>query len=145
MQASSLPSSRRKGRLEACTTPLLVLILAAALFVYFRPLTVYFAVRKAYLFAIGVRGHHVLVHGVAMRAEDWAPILRTFTKSHRVYAPDLLKELPQAKLVALEGCGHLAIIECRRAAREAAAFLDCGGTATALGERQRCCRSPELR
>jgi len=87
----------------------LVLLAALAAFVYFRPLTVYFAARKAYLFAIGARGHDVqvgphrmrylvagngpplvLVHGVAMRAEDWAPILRTFTKSHRVYAPDLL-------------------------------------------------------
>lgn len=87
----------------------LLLLAALAAFVYFRPLTVFFTLRKAYLFAIGVRGHDVqvgphrlrylvagdgpplvLVHGVAMRAEDWAPILRTFAKSHRVYAPDLL-------------------------------------------------------
>ena len=32
----------------------------------------------------------VLVQGVAMRAEDWAPLFRALKKRHRVYAPDLL-------------------------------------------------------
>lgn len=87
----------------------LVIVVAAAAFIYLRPLSVYFAIRTAYLFVIGARGHDVqvgphrvryhvagdgppllLVPGVAMRSEDWAPLLRTFTKSHRVYAPDLL-------------------------------------------------------
>jgi pimeloyl-ACP methyl ester carboxylesterase len=76
---------------------------------YFRPLTVYTAARAVYLYAIGVRGAYVqagphrihylaagegpplvLVHGVAMRAADWAPVLRELSREHRVYAPDLL-------------------------------------------------------
>ena len=82
-------------------------MLAAA--IYFRPLTVFSAARSVYLFAIGVRGHDVqvgphrihylvagdgppllLVHGVAMRAADLAPLFRTLSEHHRVYAPDLL-------------------------------------------------------
>ena len=77
--------------------------------VYLRPLTVYSALREVYLLAIGVRGHHVqvgrhrihylvagegpplvLVHGVAMRAADLAPLFRALSRQHRVYAPDLL-------------------------------------------------------
>jgi abhydrolase domain-containing protein 6 len=107
VQASSLPPRRRRQARGLHYT--MVVVVAIAALVYFRPLTVYFAVRKAYLFAIGARGHDVqvgphrmhylvagdgpplvLVHGVAMRAEDWAPVLRTFARSHRVYAPDLL-------------------------------------------------------
>ena len=87
----------------------LALILMLALFVYFRPLTVFFGARKVYLFAIGMRGgavqlgaHRiayiaggegpplVLVHGVAMRGDDWAPLLRALKRTHRVYAIDLL-------------------------------------------------------
>ncbi|PYQ27111.1 MAG: alpha/beta hydrolase [Acidobacteria bacterium] len=86
-------------------TPLVALLAL----IYFRPLTLFFAARRVYLALIGMKsefvqvGSHrihywvggegpplVLVHGVAMRAEDWAPLLRTLAKTHRVYAPDLL-------------------------------------------------------
>lgn len=88
---------------------LLLGLLAAASFVYLRPLSVYIGARKLYLKAIGIDGEFVragghrihylaggegpplvLVHGVAMSAEDWAPVLRRLTRTHRVYAPDLL-------------------------------------------------------
>jgi pimeloyl-ACP methyl ester carboxylesterase len=78
-------------------------------FVYFRPLTIFFAAREAYLLAIGaeegfarVGAHRIhyyvigegppllLVHGVASRAADAAPLFSTLAKKHRVYAPDLL-------------------------------------------------------
>jgi len=85
------------------------MLLAVALFVYLRPLTLFFTARSLYLRAIGMesaftevggrRIHYwtagegpplVLVHGVAMRAEDWAPLFRTLKQHHRIYAPDLL-------------------------------------------------------
>jgi pimeloyl-ACP methyl ester carboxylesterase len=90
---------------------LFVLMVAFVLFAYFRPLTIFFAARRVYVAAIGVKsefvqvGAHrihywtagddegpplVLVHGVAMRAEDWAPLFRALAKRHRIYAPDLL-------------------------------------------------------
>ncbi len=88
---------------------LFVLIVAFVLFAYLRPLTLFFAARRVYVAAIGMKsnfvqvGTHrihywvagegsplVLVHGVAMRAEDWAPLVRALAKRHRVYAPDLL-------------------------------------------------------
>ncbi|HEY0142484.1 MAG TPA: alpha/beta fold hydrolase, partial [Thermoanaerobaculia bacterium] len=82
-------------------------VLLAGLFIYLRPLTVFFGARKLYLLAIGMRGEAVqlgahriayitggegppLVHGVAMRGDDWAPLLRALTREHRVYALDLL-------------------------------------------------------
>ena len=84
-------------------------LLALATYAYVRPMSLYFAARKLYLAAIGVRGHDVrvgshnihylvtgdgpplvLVHGVAMRADDWAPLYRTLARTHRVYALDLL-------------------------------------------------------
>ena len=84
-------------------------LIACALFVYLRPLSIYMGVRKIYLHAIGVDGGFVragghrihylvggegppllLVHGVAMRAEDWSPVLRRLMRTHRVYAPNLL-------------------------------------------------------
>jgi len=84
-------------------------VLAIALFVYLRPLTLFFTARGLYLRAIGMesaftdvggrRIHYwtagegpplVLVHGVAMRAEDWAPLFRNLKQRHRIYAPDLL-------------------------------------------------------
>lgn len=87
----------------------LALFLLTALFVWFRPLTVFFGARKIYLYAIGMRGDAVqlgphriayitggdgpplvLVHGVAMRGDDWAPLLRELKRRHRVYAIDLL-------------------------------------------------------
>lgn len=86
-----------------------MLLAALAAAIYFRPLTVLKYVQRAYLYAIGVRGHHVevgphrihylvagdgpplvLVHGVAMSASDLAPLFRTLAREHRVYAPDLL-------------------------------------------------------
>lgn len=90
-----------------------VILLAALLgflaFVYFRPLTLFFAARRVYIAAIGVRSEFVdvgphrihywtagegppllLVHGVAMRAEDWAPLFHALKTHHRIYAPDLL-------------------------------------------------------
>ncbi len=86
-----------------------VSLLAFVAFAWFRPLTIYFAAREAYLMAIGaddgfvrVGGHRVhyyvigegppllLVHGVASRAADAAPLFSALAKKHRVYAPDLL-------------------------------------------------------
>ncbi|HEY0143972.1 MAG TPA: alpha/beta fold hydrolase, partial [Thermoanaerobaculia bacterium] len=85
------------------------LLIVAILFTYLRPLTVFFGARKLYLLAIGMRGDAVqlgahriayiaggegpplvLVHGVAMRGDDWAPLLRALKREHRVYALDLL-------------------------------------------------------
>jgi pimeloyl-ACP methyl ester carboxylesterase len=87
----------------------LAFCVALLAFVYFRPLTLFFAARRVYLALIGMKseyarvGSHrihywvggegpplVLVHGVAMRAEDWAPLFRILKQHHRVYAPDLL-------------------------------------------------------
>ena len=87
----------------------LAILLAVVLFFYFRPLSFFFAARKVYIRAIGMEsaytriGPHrihyfvggegpplVLVQGVAMRAEDWAPVFRTLKRHHRVYALDLL-------------------------------------------------------
>jgi pimeloyl-ACP methyl ester carboxylesterase len=87
---------------------LAVLLLFAA-FAWFRPMSIYFAARSVYLTAIGARGHDVqvgphkihylvkgdgpplvVVHGVAMRSHDWAPLYRTLARTHRVYALDLL-------------------------------------------------------
>ena len=83
--------------------------LAALVFIDLRPLTVVFAARDLYLFLIGMRGadvrvgphriHYlaggegpplVIVHGVASRADDGAPIYRALMRRHRVYALDLL-------------------------------------------------------
>jgi pimeloyl-ACP methyl ester carboxylesterase len=88
---------------------LIAAIAALAAAIYFRPLSIAFAARSVYIRAIGMKsayvqvGPHrihyfvggegpplVLVHGVAMRAEDWAPLLRALKRRHRVYAPDLL-------------------------------------------------------
>lgn len=88
---------------------LLAVVAALAAAIYFRPLSIAFAARRVYIAAIGMEsaftqvGSHrvhyfvggkgpplVLVHGVAMRAEDWAPLLRELKQRHRVYAPDLL-------------------------------------------------------
>ena len=86
------------------------LVIAASLFVYLRPLTVAFALRDLYLRAIGMRssfvrvGAHrihyfdsggdgpplVMVHGVASRAADAAPLYRALSRTHRIYALDLL-------------------------------------------------------
>jgi len=84
-------------------------LLACALFVYLRPLSIYIGARQIYLRTIGVDGEFVrigghrihylvggngpplvLVHGVAMSAEDFAPVLRRLMRTHRVYAPNLL-------------------------------------------------------
>ena len=87
-----------------------VALLAAALFVYFRPLSVVFAAHQLYVRAIGMRsdfvraGAHrihyldsggdgpplVMVHGVASRAADAAPLFRALSRTHRIYALDLL-------------------------------------------------------
>ena len=85
------------------------LVVAFLAFAYFRPLTLFFAARRVYVAAIGVKsefvqvGKHrihywtagegsplVLVHGVAMRAEDWAPLFGALSQQHRIYALDLL-------------------------------------------------------
>jgi pimeloyl-ACP methyl ester carboxylesterase len=88
----------------------LVLILtAAAALIYFRPLAVFGAVRNAMIFSHGFRGREtrvagwrihyftggegppvVLIHGLASRGADWAPLLPTLAAHHRVYALDLL-------------------------------------------------------
>lgn len=89
-----------------------IVLLAVAAFLllfYFQPLLVFNAARDVYLYAIGMRGdfvtvgphriHYIaggagppliLVHGIAMSGDDWAPLLRTLKKTHRVYALDLL-------------------------------------------------------
>ncbi|HEX6096008.1 MAG TPA: alpha/beta fold hydrolase [Thermoanaerobaculia bacterium] len=88
---------------------LAVLLLAAALFVYLRPLTIAFAARDTYLYAIGMRGsfvqvgrhriHYfsggegpplVMVHGVASRAADAALVYGPLMRHRRIYALDLL-------------------------------------------------------
>jgi pimeloyl-ACP methyl ester carboxylesterase len=98
-----------KGRAKTFQTIAVAFAVAAVLFVYLRPLTVLFAARDAYLFAIGMRGQHVqvgehrihyfvggdgpplvVVHGVASRAADGALIYRALMRHHRVYALDLL-------------------------------------------------------
>ena len=85
------------------------LLLAAAAFAWLRPLTVLYAARDAYLYAIGMRGavvrvaghriHYfsggdgpplIVVHGVASRAADGALIYRELMRTRRVYALDLL-------------------------------------------------------
>jgi pimeloyl-ACP methyl ester carboxylesterase len=77
--------------------------------VYFRPLTVFALARDVYLRAIGMQSRFVeigphrihyltggegppllMVHGVASRAADAAPILRPLMKHRRIYALDLL-------------------------------------------------------
>lgn len=87
----------------------LAILFAIALFAWLRPLTLFFTARSLYVRAIGMesaftevggrRVHYwtagegpplVLVHGVAMRAEDWAPMFRKLKQRHRIYAPDLL-------------------------------------------------------
>ena len=86
-----------------------VAILGVVLFVYFRPLTLAHAAAHILLLRAGMHAHTVevnghriryfeggdgppllLIHGLGSSAEDWALILRGFTKAHRVYAPDLL-------------------------------------------------------
>ena len=83
--------------------------LAAAAFIYLRPLTVLYVARNTYLYLIGmressvnVRGHRihyytggegpplVMVHGVASRAADAALLYRALMHSRRIYALDLL-------------------------------------------------------
>ncbi|HEX6099427.1 MAG TPA: alpha/beta fold hydrolase [Thermoanaerobaculia bacterium] len=99
-----------KGTAKAYQWIAAALAIAALLFVYLRPLTVAFAMRDLYLRAIGMRSsfvrvgpHHihyfdsggdgpplVMVHGVASRAADAAPLYRALSRTHRVYALDLL-------------------------------------------------------
>ena len=88
---------------------LFAVLLATAVFLYLRPLSVLFVARDAYLSAIGMRGafvqvgghriHYysggegpplVMVHGVASRAADAALIYRELMRTRRVYALDLL-------------------------------------------------------
>jgi pimeloyl-ACP methyl ester carboxylesterase len=89
-------------------TAIAVALLAFVAFAYLRPLTIYFAVRDLYLRTIAEEGfvrvgaHRIhyyalgdgppllLVHGVASRAADAAPLFRSLARTHRVYAPDLL-------------------------------------------------------
>jgi abhydrolase domain-containing protein 6 len=103
--------SRRRRRLITHPSLLITAVTIAllAIVTYARPLAVYSTARAIYLFAIGVRGHDiqvgphrihylkvgegpplVLVHGVAMRAADLAPLFRSLSRQHTVYAPDLL-------------------------------------------------------
>src|SRR5437763_3301228 len=76
---------------------------------YLRPLMVFGAVRRGWLFAHGFRGREarvaswhihyytggdgppvVLIHGLASRGDDWAGLLSTLAQHQRVYALDLL-------------------------------------------------------
>src|SRR5690242_7561122 len=100
--ARSVPGRRRIGIVAV------ILIVLAGTF-YLRPLMVFGAARRVWLFAHGFRGREtrvgrwrihyytggdgppvVLVHGLASRGEDWASFLPTLTPRHRVYALDLL-------------------------------------------------------
>lgn len=86
---------------------IVVLILGGA--VYLRPLMVFDALRRAWIFAHGFRGREtrvgswrihyytggdgppvLLVHGLASRGDDWAALFPTLSAHHRVYAIDLL-------------------------------------------------------
>lgn len=86
-----------------------LLALGIAVAIYLRPLTLLFAARDLYLYAIGMRGQFVevgghrihyyvggegpplvVVHGVASRAADGALIYRGLMRGRRVYALDLL-------------------------------------------------------
>jgi pimeloyl-ACP methyl ester carboxylesterase len=81
--------------------------------VYLRPLTVFGIVRRGWIFAHGFRGREtrvgfggatwrihyytggdgppiVLIHGLASRGDDWAPLLPKLATHHRIYALDLL-------------------------------------------------------
>lgn len=90
------------------TAAALILVVLGGTF-YLRPLMVFGAVRRGWLFAHGFRGREtsvglwrihyymggegspvVLVHGLASRGDDWAPFLPTLAQRHRVYALDLL-------------------------------------------------------
>jgi len=90
-----------------------VILITFGLMFYLRPLLVFGAARRVWLFAHGFRGREtrvgsysghwrihyytggdgppvVLIHGLASRGEDWASFLPTLTPRHRVYALDLL-------------------------------------------------------
>ncbi|HYI12492.1 MAG TPA: alpha/beta fold hydrolase [Thermoanaerobaculia bacterium] len=88
---------------------ILGVLAAVVAVVYFRPLAVYVTGRALYLRAIGMRHEHVqvgphrihyleggegppllIVHGVAARAADGAPLFRRLKQRHRVIAVDLL-------------------------------------------------------
>lgn len=94
---------------RGCGVAFAVAFLALATLIYFRPLTVYSTLRDLYIRAIGMRSAYVqlgphrihyfvggegppllLVHGVASRAADAAPLFRALMQHRRVYAPDLL-------------------------------------------------------
>lgn len=87
----------------------LALIVLAGTFFYFRPSAVFGGIRKMQLAAAKMKSHEavigghrihyiaggegpplLLIHGVASKSSDWADILPELTKSHRVYALDLL-------------------------------------------------------
>jgi pimeloyl-ACP methyl ester carboxylesterase len=76
---------------------------------YLRPLTVFGTMRRGWLFAHGFHGREtragswrihyytrgdgppvVLIHGLASRGDDWAPLLPALANDHSVYALDLL-------------------------------------------------------
>jgi pimeloyl-ACP methyl ester carboxylesterase len=86
-----------------------LVVLGLAAWLYFCPTSLFSTLRDGYLYAIGMRGAYVqvgthrvhyftggegpplvLVHGVASRAADAAAIYRGLTRTHRVYALDLL-------------------------------------------------------
>jgi len=88
---------------------LTILLIAFAIFVYVRPITVYQTTAHLWLLARGFRGDYVrigpnrvhsmiggegppllLLHGLASRGEDYALIMPSLGKHHRVFVPDLL-------------------------------------------------------
>jgi abhydrolase domain-containing protein 6 len=106
-------SARRVPVRRNIAISIAILLALAFAAVYLRPLTVFGAVRRTWLFAHGFRGREtrvatdagnfrihyytggdgppvVLVHGFASRGEDWASFLPTLARHHRVYALDLL-------------------------------------------------------
>jgi pimeloyl-ACP methyl ester carboxylesterase len=98
-----------KTFLKRAFLSILALIVLGGTYFYFRPSSVFGGIRKMQLAAAkmesrdavigGHRIHYIaggdgppllLIHGVASRSSDWADLLPELTKTHRVYALDLL-------------------------------------------------------
>jgi pimeloyl-ACP methyl ester carboxylesterase len=87
----------------------MILLFASAIAVYFRPLKTVDTVAHLWLLARGFRSSYVrvganrvhtmiggsgppllVIHGLATRGEDYAPIMPRLARKHRLYVPDLL-------------------------------------------------------
>ena len=100
------PCALRPSKVRATIA---VAVVGIVLFVYTRPLTLAHAAAHILLLRAGMHAHYVdvsghriryflggdgppllLIHGLGSSSEDWSLVLRDLTRSHRVYAPDLL-------------------------------------------------------